>query len=230
MSEFPSAILALDASTEACTVALEMGESRWSRFIVTPRGHARELLDMVEAVLVEAGLARHQIGLLAYGRGPGAFTGVRISVGVAQGLAWGLNIPVAGVSTLALVAQGAWRRHKPERVLVAMDARMNEVYWAGCAFDPDSGLMLPVGDEAVAAAAEVHLPQGWQDYVGIGTAWETYENAMVAAIARAPITVDPAALPNALDLLPFGRHARDTGRTIPADQASPIYLRNRVTG
>lgn len=229
MSNPPSAILALDASTEACTVALEEGDRRWSRFAVTPRGHARELLGMVEAVLTEAGLERHHIGLLGYGRGPGAFTGVRISVGVAQGLAWGLDIPVAGISTLAAVAQGARRQHGADRVLVAMDARMNEVYWAAFAADPDSDLMVAIEEESVAAAGEVCLPQGWQDYLGAGTGWGIHRVALETAVGKVPAMIEPEALPDALNLLPFARRARETGCTVPADQASPIYLRNRVT-
>jgi len=175
--------LSLDASTDACSVALESGGRVWSRFQVTPRGHARELLGMLDAVLAESGLARDRITLLAYGRGPGAFTGVRISVGVAQGLAWGLGVPVVGVSTLAAVAQGAIRRHAAQagaatgpqtppahgatnglhgaRVLAALDARMGEVYWGAYALDAASGLMLAVGDEAVGPPAQVRVPAPW---------------------------------------------------------------------
>ncbi|MEX0729443.1 MAG: tRNA (adenosine(37)-N6)-threonylcarbamoyltransferase complex dimerization subunit type 1 TsaB [Aquisalimonadaceae bacterium] len=230
MSDNRPAILALDASTEACTVALELGEGRWSRFAVRPRGHARDLLAMIEAVLVEAGLERRHIGLVTYGRGPGAFTGVRISVGVAQGLACGLDVPVAGVSTLAAVAQGSWRRQGAERVLAALDARMNEVYWAACAHDADSGLMLPLGEEAVGPASAVALPERWQDYLGAGTGWQSHGEVLTATLGVTPREVEADALPDALDLLPFGRHARKIGQVVAADEAAPLYLRNKVTG
>ena len=121
-------ILALDTATERCSVALLLGERVIERSVETPRGHADLILPMVEAVLKEGAVELRAVDAIAYGRGPGAFTGVRIAVGVAQGLAFGAGVPTIGVSDLAAVA---FQAGAPcEDVLVCMDARMNEVYWA----------------------------------------------------------------------------------------------------
>lgn len=225
-----TAILALDAATEACTVALDQDGRRWERHSMTPRGHARELLGMVEAVLNEAGLTRDRIRLVVYGRGPGAFTGVRIGVGVAQGLAWGLEVPVAGVSTLAAIAQGMARRHGAKRVLTAMDARMDEVYWAACVAERDSGLMRALDRETVSAVDLVRLPDDWTGYTAAGTGWGAHGDRLTALLSHTPALTEPDALPSALDLLDYGAYAWAVGDVHPADQALPIYLRDRVTG
>ncbi|WP_268580446.1 tRNA (adenosine(37)-N6)-threonylcarbamoyltransferase complex dimerization subunit type 1 TsaB, partial [Escherichia coli] len=98
-------------------------------FELCPREHTQRILPMVQQVLAESGLALNQLDALAFGRGPGSFTGVRIGIGIAQGLALGADLPMIGVSTLQTMAQGAWRVSGAERVLAAIDARMGEVYW-----------------------------------------------------------------------------------------------------
>src|SRR5690606_41346453 len=126
-----SCLLALDTATEACSVALLHEGRVLSRYEVAPRLHAQRLLPMVQEVLDEAGIAIAALDAIAFGRGPGAFTGVRIAIGVVQGLAFALDRPVLPVSNLAVLAQRAHRESGASQVAAAIDARMDEIYW-GC--------------------------------------------------------------------------------------------------
>ncbi len=124
-------LLALDTATEACSVALLHDGRVLSHYEVIPRMHAQRLLPMIKDLLAEAGVALSAVDGIAFGRGPGAFTGVRIAIGVVQGLAFALERPVLPVSTLAVLAQRALREQGAQQVAAAIDARMDEVYW-GC--------------------------------------------------------------------------------------------------
>ena len=121
-------LLAIDTATEACSVALLHAGKMFSRYAVIPRLHAQQVLPMVRELLDESGIELKQIEAIAFGRGPGAFTGLRIAVGVVQGLAFALDKPVLPVSNLAAIARRAWRDQGADQVAVAIDARMDEVY------------------------------------------------------------------------------------------------------
>ncbi len=123
-------ILAIDTATEACSAALWNDGTLSAHFEICPREHTQRILPLVQEVLTESGTTLSELDALAFGRGPGSFTGVRIGIGIAQGLALGAELPMIGVSTLATMAQGAWRKTGATRVLAAIDARMGEVYWA----------------------------------------------------------------------------------------------------
>ncbi|PZR52709.1 MAG: tRNA (adenosine(37)-N6)-threonylcarbamoyltransferase complex dimerization subunit type 1 TsaB, partial [Stutzerimonas stutzeri] len=156
------------------------------------------------------------------GRGPGAFTGVRIAIGVVQGLAFALQRPVLPVSTLATIAQRAWREQGATQVAAAIDARMDEVYW-GC-YREHGGEMQLVGSEAVLPPEQVVLPRvAGGDWFGAGTGWGYAE--------RMPVAVqgcDAALLPHAEDLLRLAAFAWQRGEALEADQAQPVYLRDNV--
>lgn len=219
-------LLAIDTATEACSAALAAGDRVHVRAAEAPREHGDRLLPMIEALLGEAELTAANLDLLAYGRGPGAFTGVRIAVGVAQGIAFAQRLPVVGVSTLAALAQGAYRRHGYARVAAAIDARMGEVYWG--AFEADSdGLMQPVIEETVAGPGDIECPSG-AGWYGVGTGWETYGAALAERLGDA-LTADLGrALPQACDMLAPARAAYARGETVGAAEALPVYLRDRV--
>lgn len=219
--------IAVDTSTEACSVALACDGARIERFELLPRGHAERILVMVSEVLAEAGLALTDLDALGFCRGPGSFTGVRIGTGVAQGLAFGADLPVAPVSTLGALAQGAWRAHGAEHVLAAIDARMGEVYWG--VYGREGELMQALGVEVVAPAAAVELPAHGQWY-GVGTGWATYAEALGERCGAKLAGHDPQALPRALDCLPFVAQAWQRGELVAAEEALPVYLRDRVTG
>lgn len=213
-------LLALDTATERCSVALQVDDEVRVREAVTPRGHAELILPMIADVLREAGVQLRDLDALAYGRGPGAFTGVRIAVGVAQGLAYGAQLPVVGVSNLAAVAQAQDVRGG---VLVCMDARMGEVYW--CGFAPDAaGLMQPLGPERVAKPAAV-LTAGASLERAVGTGFAAYPEL---AQRFADVTQDPQALPHAREIARLAGAEVLAGRTQRAQDAQPVYLRDQV--
>ena len=215
-------LLALDTATEACSVALLHDGQVLSHYEVIPRLHAQRLLPMIQTLLSEAGIALSAVDALAFGRGPGAFTGVRIAVGVVQGLAFALERPVLPVSTLATIAQRAYREQGTEQVAVAIDARMDEVYW-GC-YRAQQGEMQLAGSEAVLPPEQVSLPRGSEgQWFGAGTGW-----GYGARLAVQPSAREATLIPHALDLLTLAGFAWQRGEAVEADQAQPIYLRDNV--
>lgn len=212
-------LLALDTATEACSVALLHQGQVISRYEVIPRLHAQCLLPMIREVLDEAGIELSAVDAIAFGRGPGAFTGIRIAIGVVQGLGFASNRPVIGVSDLAALAQRAYREQGATHVAAAIDARMDEVYW-GC-YQLIDGEMRLQGAEVVAAPESVSLPAGnWQ---GAGTGWGTYA-ARLPQIGSSQSEL----LPHALDILTLASFAWARGEAVAADQAQPVYLRDKV--
>lgn len=213
-------ILAIDTATERCSVALDLDGQWFERVIDTPRGHAEIVLPMVDEVLREAGVALRDLDGIAYGRGPGAFTGVRIAIGVVQGLAYGASLPTVGVSDLAAVGQQVASPNA--RILVCMDARMGEVYWATFAVEQDGGLRA-VDEERVTPPADV-AADGITRLVGTGF------RAHPELKSRWPeLPVDEDALPRAREIALLGKFELEGGRGQPASSARPVYLRDRVT-
>ena len=217
-------ILALDTSTEACSAAILVDGQIIERFAELPRGHAACVLGMVQDVLAEAGLGVTDLDAISFCRGPGGFTGVRIACGVVQGIAYGADLPVVPLSTLAVLAQGGWRAYRAEHVLAAIDARMGEVYFG--AYRAVDGLMRLQGEELV-ASPEALPPAGGTGWYGIGTGWQAYGEQLRARLG-APQAVYPA-LPRAADCLPLAAAALAGGEAVAAEQALPVYLRDKVT-
>ncbi|MGL5814880.1 MAG: tRNA (adenosine(37)-N6)-threonylcarbamoyltransferase complex dimerization subunit type 1 TsaB [Aeromonas sp.] len=224
-------ILAVDTATEACSAALLVGDKVFSRWEETPRDHTRKILPMVQAVLEDAGLSLDQLDAIAFGRGPGSFTGVRIGISVAQGLAFGAGVPLIGVSTLAAMAQGVHRLEGADKVLSAIDARMNEVYFGR--FDLQGDCMALVGEEVVSEplalvgelTAEGPLAGNWS---AVGTGFETYGEAL-GTLAQTQTLSQQVRFPAALDMLPLARKAWLAGEAVAVEQATPVYLRDKVT-
>lgn len=215
-------LLALDTATEACSVALLHDDEVLSHYEVIPRLHAQRLLPMIQTLTAEAGIALSAVDAIAFGRGPGAFTGVRIAVGVVQGLAFALERPVLPVSTLATIAQRAYREHAVEQVAVAIDARMDEVYW-GC-YRASQGEMQLAGLEAVLPPEQAYLPRGVSgEWFGAGTGW-----CHASRIPTPVSAMDASLLPHAEDLLRLASFAWQRGEAVEADQAQPVYLRDNV--
>jgi len=225
--------LFIDSATEACTAGLWLDGEIISRFELAPRAHTRLLLPMVQAVLAEAGVDLSQLDLIAFGRGPGSFTGVRIATACAQGIAMGLDIPVLGVSTLATLAQAQIASLKTaERRLihVALDARMGEVYHATYRALGGEALAL-IGSERVlkpaALMAEWHaLPSAvsTDQHIATGSGFGRYDELIQA---QAWCHVAPDALPCArYALILAAQQPRD--QWLPPEQAAPVYLRDNV--
>lgn len=233
-------LLALDTSTEFCSVALlsavgdaasqaadsSRAEPRiWVRHEQTGAVSSTRLLPAIRELFDEAGLKLVDCNAIAFGSGPGSFTGLRTATGVAQGLAFGLNLPVVPVSTLLACAESARLRDpSATRVLAALDARMDEIYWADYEWDAASGEWRTLQPASLDAPQRLVLP---------GVPFTLAGNAAAAFGERLPAvaaarTVDGEALPHAVPLAHAALRAFRAGRTVPADQAAPEYIRDKV--
>ncbi|MEH8118195.1 tRNA (adenosine(37)-N6)-threonylcarbamoyltransferase complex dimerization subunit type 1 TsaB [Aeromonas allosaccharophila] len=220
-------ILAVDTATEACSAALLVGDKLFSRWEEAPRDHTRKILPMVQAVLEDAGISLSDLDAIAFGRGPGSFTGVRIGISVAQGLAFGAGVPLIGISTLAAMAQGAYRLDGAQQVLTAIDARMSEVYFGR--YELIDGRMQLVGDEVVSEPAALVDVRGKLagPVTCVGTGFETYGETLSGLADE--LAVSQVRFPAAEDMLPLARAAWLAGEAVPVEQATPVYLRDKVT-
>lgn len=224
-------LLALDASTHACSAALmihrEGRDEVLSRFSLSPREHTRRLLPMADELLAETGLSITSLDAVAYGRGPGSFTGLRIAAGAAQGLAFGADKPLLGVSTLEALALAAHRRYHVRHVMPALDARMGELYVA--AYRCHDGELECLADEAVLPPSRLALPAGYEetDWVGVGSGWiflESMPAALQAGISQHFSELNPAA--EEMAWLAARQFAAGEGRE--AHLVQPVYLRDKV--
>ncbi|WP_394202028.1 tRNA (adenosine(37)-N6)-threonylcarbamoyltransferase complex dimerization subunit type 1 TsaB [Shewanella waksmanii] len=226
MADTDARILALDTCTESCSVALFHQGQVIAEQADAPREHSQRLLPMVDSVLSQACLSLADIDFIAYGRGPGSFTGIRICTSMTQGLALGQDIKVVGVSTLQAMAQAAITEHGAKHVLTAIDARMGEVYWAQ--FVNQQGFAVLEGKEAVCAPEAVSYQLAPEDEVYLcGTGFEAYPQ-LQNAFARGVIT-DSAKLPEAKYMLPLALTDIAKGLATDVDDLAPVYLRDTVT-
>lgn len=219
-------LLAIETSTIACSAALLADGDVRERYEIAPRRHADLLLPMLDALLAEAGIALRDLDAVAFGRGPGAFTGLRIAAAAAQGVAFAADLPVVPVSTLAALAQGAAREGAGRRILAAMDARIGEVYWG--AFEAgEDGFVVALGEERVCAPGAVTVPAGggWH---GVGDGWSAYAEALMSAVGAAVRSSEAERWPRARDIAMLATHRYACGLAVPATQALPVYLRDRV--
>ena len=181
---------------------------------------------MVSRLLAAAELVLQQLDGIAFGRGPGAFTGVRIAAGVAQGLAFAADLPVAPISTLQALAQGAARARRASAALTALDARMGEVYWGAYRIDVRQQMTAVVKD-CLSIADRVPVPEGG-DWLGIGSGWETHGRALSERVGELLRDCDAKRFPEAQDVAMLAADPIAAGDGVPAAQAFPLYLRNRV--
>jgi tRNA threonylcarbamoyladenosine biosynthesis protein TsaB len=214
-------LLALDTSTEACSAALWLDGETLERFALG-REHAGRILPMVEELLAEAGLGLSALDAIAFGRGPGSFTGLRITAGIVQGLAFGADLPVVPVSTLAALAQGT----DSARVLAALDARMHQVYWGAYRRNAE-GLMESAGEECVIAPEQAPLPPG-TGWIGAGSGWDRYAEALQQRLGSPLAGWRGECYPHARDVAALGAAAFRAGQAVSAERAIPVYLRDEV--
>jgi tRNA threonylcarbamoyladenosine biosynthesis protein TsaB len=220
-------ILAIDTSTENCSVALLDGDALYTRSELAPRGHADNVLPMVDSVLKEAQLSLNDLDALAFGRGPGSFTGVRIGIGMAQGLAFGADLPMIGISTLQAMAQASYRVHGATHVACAIDARMSEVYWGRFELTDDGEWRL-VEPECVVPPQVLaeQLATSSDTWVQAGTGWAAYTESL----AQLPIntTEGDVLYPEAEDIVILAKRAYAKGEFTSAEHSEPTYLRDNV--
>ena len=226
-------LLAIETATEACSVALWIDGEVRERFGIVPRQHAELALPWAEQLLAESGFAKSQLDAIAVGRGPGAFTGVRLAVALAQGIALALDRPVVPVSTLAALAfpsplvgeGGAQAPGEGANILAAIDARMGEIYVA--AFRRDGDSIIPTSDEIVIAPAQYDLPEG-EGWIGVGTGFAAADGVLQSRFGSRFASMDATALPHAADVARLGVSAFANGGGLAPERLEPAYLRNNV--
>ncbi len=225
-------ILAIDTATEACSAALLWNDEILVQEQIAPQAHTRLILPMVQAVLSDAQASLNQLDAIAFGRGPGSFTGVRIGIGAAQGLAYGAGVPLIAVSTLQMLAQGLYRRQQIETVVSAIDARMNEIYLGAYALK--NSTMCPMIEEAV-----IH-PQDAVTYLSSvqaqcvaagasGTGFTAYTDLAAQLQLQPQSDSEADNLPWAQDMLPAAQLAFANKEYCDPAEATPVYLRDKVT-
>ncbi len=231
-------ILALETSTEYCSCALSINGETRAWHVLAGQSHSDLLLPAVARLMAEAGLAFSQLDAIAFGAGPGSFTGLRIACGAAQGLAFAHDLPVAAVASTEALAEGAARDHSATRVITAFDARMGELYLA--AYERLGGEGLGAGDGASGADAnwrELLAPQlahpdalpvlpARAAWFGAGSGFAAYGAALLASYA--PLQIDAACVPHAAAVASIGTRRAARGETVAAEHAAPLYVRNKV--
>ncbi len=219
-------LLAIETATEACSAALYLDGEIRLRLRVEPRRHSELVLPMMDDLLSEAETKLIQLDGLAFGCGPGSFTGVRIATGVIQGSAFAADLPVVPVSTLAALAQGCFRENGERNLLPAYDARMGELYW-GCYRIDEAGLVQAVCPESVVAPDLVSLPEGG-DWFGVGSGWAAYAKELQQRLAPGITGFRGDTLCSAWDVALLGVRGLEEGGGVSAEKALPVYLRDRV--
>lgn len=220
-------ILALDTSTEACSAALLIDGNLIEEYALTPREHTQMILPMVQRVLAQGGVQLSDLNGIAFARGPGAFTGLRIAAGVTQGLAFGADLPVMPVSSLAALAHGVWREHGADKVLTALDARMHEVYWGAWRVLGEGDVQPAGAGECVLAPTNAPVPDA-ANWFAVGSGWSAYADVLLPRFAAVLRAVDADMLPRARDVALLAAHQVRQQGWLAAAQAQPVYLRDNV--
>ncbi|GAB4393069.1 MAG: tRNA (adenosine(37)-N6)-threonylcarbamoyltransferase complex dimerization subunit type 1 TsaB [Gammaproteobacteria bacterium] len=227
-------LLAIDSATAACSVALLVDGAIQQRFAIAPQQHLDQLLPMAETLLADAGLSWASLNALAFGCGPGSFTGLRIAASIIQGLALASDLPVLPVSDLQALAQGAYRRNPAiDKCLVAWDARKAEVYWGQFNLqnvEHSGGKLMQLLD-AELVSQPAHLPSISDDaWCAVGNGWQEYASALEARFASRIKWRDIDSYPEAYDIVTLAAYQYHLGLAVSAESAWPIYLRDNVVG
>lgn len=216
-------ILALETSTEFCSVALNLNGKISYKEVLAERRHSEILLPMVQELLSETELVLQQIEAIAFGAGPGSFTGLRIACGIAQGLAYAIDLPIVGVSTLEAVAQ----QIEKQKVIVALDARMNEIYHA--AYQKQSSDHWKIISEPKLCTADQAPSLPGNDWDGCGSGFDIYSNKLSEHYSKQLQKVHYGLHPQAREIaqLAVSKLSNNDSDTNPI-YAAPIYIRNKV--
>jgi len=219
-------LLAVETSTDACSAALFIDGEIREKFAVAPREHTKLILPMIDQLMADAQLKPQQLDAIGLSRGPGSFTGVRIAGGVVQGIAYGADLPVVPVSTLAAIAQDVFN-HQPDVELsfTAMDARMDEIFW-GVYQRNSLGLAELIGAEAVTPAGEVIFPD--RIGFGVGSGWGVYADQLVQRLGERVLETHVDVWPRAACVAQLGAYGFANGQAVAVEQAMPVYLRDKV--
>jgi len=214
-------LLAFDTSTEFLSLALMQGDKISTFDVLAGQSHSQQILPQIQTLLDGAGMRLGDLQGLAFGAGPGSFTGVRIAAGVAQGLGLGAGLPVAGICTLLALAEASGA----DKVIACLDARMGEVYHA--AYVRDEGTWCTISEPGLYKPQSVPAVAG-NGWVGAGSGWQTYGEVLGEAYLGHLLHTLPELLPAASAILRLALPIYASGRALPAAEAMPIYIRNRV--
>ncbi len=223
-------IISIETSTEACSAALHIDNEVIERFEIAPSKHSQLILPMIESLLNEAHITLSQLDVIAFGRGPGSFTGLRIAAGVIQGIALGADLPVAPVSTLATLAQYAYEEKRQVNILAALDARMSEVYWGIFQFD-SKGELHRVDQEVVCPPVLITKPNSelaTKPWFGVGPGWTTYSPELQSTLEGIKVDWEINVFPRARYVATLARQALLRGNVVAPQQAIPVYLRDNI--
>ena len=220
-------ILAIETSTEACSAALNIDNEISLQFEIAPQQHSRLILEQCDKLLADAELKSGQLDLIAFGQGPGSFTGLRIAAGVTQGIAYASDLPIVGISTLAAQAQKICSTHPDDIYFSTIDARMKEIYW-GVYKLGNNNLVELLTEEAVSIAADIKGIEA-NSLIGIGSGWKEYQSDLENALNSNKIKhLYPNNLPSAEEISLLAADKLQRGQILKAEQAIPVYLRNNV--
>jgi tRNA threonylcarbamoyladenosine biosynthesis protein TsaB len=219
-------ILAIDTTTDVCSAALAKGNQIYARKILAPREHAQRILGLVEALLIETDLSIKQLDAIAYGCGPGSFTGLRIAAGVVQGLAYAAGVPVIPISSLRSIALLTQQQFQTDLVMAALDARQHEVYWGMYKADAEQ-LMALQGQELVLPPSEVPLPDNVTEWVGAGPGWQAYQGILNERLEYEVSTFEDI-VPEAEAVVQLALRDYAAGKMLPVEKALPTYIRDDV--
>ncbi len=229
LSSLLPSLLAIDTSADACSVALLTPAISQQRVLVAPREHTQRLLPMVQSLLADYKTSISALDAIAVGIGPGSFTGLRIGLSVAQGLAYGADLPLVPVSTLQAMAQTAFRKHVVQdfnTVLSVIDARMNEVYWSAYQLNQESQQMESISKEYIDSPNELvehDMFRNVQHLVGVGSGWH------YPSLQKQSIVVEQAVYPEAIDIAFLAQHLYLQEKTVQPQETAPVYLREEVS-
>ena len=213
-------LLALDTSTEFLSLALQLDDKTYVHHQHAGQAASQLVLPQIQALLDTANVKLSDLDGIAFGAGPGAFTGVRVACGVAQGLGFGANLPVVGVNTLMALAQASGQA----RVIACLDARMGEIYHA--AFVRENGKWIEKSATTVCKPEAAPVLEG--EWVGVGSGWAAYGEAFSRIYAQNLGQIFSNITPTAEAILQLAKPTFEAGLAKPASEAAPIYIRNRV--
>jgi len=219
-------ILGIETATDACSAALWLDGQITGRFEIAPRRHSELILPMVDSLLSEANAQLKDLDAIAFGAGPGGFMGVRIAAAIAQGLAFGVDLPLLPVSTMRIIAQVAYRQHAAEKVIAGWDARMNAIYWGAYQLDSNE-LMQPVAKDALNDPGEITAPEG-EGWSTAGNAWQAYEGQLNPEFKDAIAQACDDVYPRSAALVELAQADLAVDNQISVFDVEPVYLRDQV--
>lgn len=218
-------ILAIDTTTEACSAALMINNTIKVRFAITPNKHTKYILPMIDSLLDEANISLWSIDVLAFGRGPGSFTGIRIAISIAQGLALGAGLPLIEISSLAILAQGVWRNTGSKNVLCTIDASKDKLYLAKY-YRKEDGIWIGTKSELIINIKKIELfiADMTGNWTIAGTGFKIYKKLLNIKNDKLHFSTCKTIFPSAQDILPLALQKWNTGKVLPVDKVNSIYL------